>query len=226
MHIGDEPVIAFCYLRKTNDLKNACFLSKKHLFVKEKGILSPFPLESVQDTSFGHRLILLPLVIGGILTPLSLHALFHHYFNIWLLFSLAFIGVILIYYGIQGTNVFTVHTAIKNYDFFIPSSTVHLKSFSSYVRVYQRNKEALDFYYFIYPKQLWQQAQKIGEFIPDKPIRLYFNYQMKQVNMRHDEVVLSFPSGRAQVSFRNAANNEELIPVIHHKIPLEYIKEV
>ncbi|MBL3656399.1 hypothetical protein [Fulvivirga sediminis] len=226
MHIGDESVIAFCYLRKAKDMKNACFLSKNHLFVKEKGILSPFSLESIQEISFGHRLILLPLVIGGILTPLSLHALFHHYFNVWLLFSLAFIGVLLIYYGVQGTKVLTIHTSIKNYDFFIPSPTVHLKSFSSYVRTFIRNKEALDFYYFVYPKHQWVNAQKNGEFIPDEPIRLYFNYQMKQLQIRPDEVILSFPNGSAQVSFLSSSNNEELEPVIHHKIPLEYIKEV
>ena len=223
MHVAGEAILALCYFKKEGDQNNALYLSKDHLFVREKGVLSNFEIDAIQNITFGHRVILLPIIIGGILAPLSLHALLNHYYNIWLLFSLVLVGVMLIYYGIQGTEVITLHTAVKNYDYFISSKSLNLESYVSYVKAYKSDPSITEKFYMKIAKDDWVCARQQGVLSIEKSARLYYLHEFRNIAKSEEDVIVSISAGITNVRFQESSEHTYLIPVIDQNIPIEYL---
>ena len=92
-----------------------------------------FERKSIKKLEIRHRILWLPLVLGGILTPFAVVALIKTTGAFWLLFILALVGLVLFYYGSSGSDSFTVTTPVKDYDYFIDRNKPHLKAFIHFV---------------------------------------------------------------------------------------------
>lgn len=172
MEIGEDTIIAQCYILKKGDENNICYLSADNLFIKSKGIVSHFPIDSIMNISFKHKILLMPIIFGGILAPFALIAVFNGYYNVWLMLSLMMGGLAILYYGIEGGQTMSVQTNVKEYDFFLKSVSPNLKSFVSFVINYQHRGEDALIYYFTLSEDHWHQAQSLGYIDSDEPILL------------------------------------------------------
>jgi len=216
MHINDEAIIATSYIAKDGDNNNRCFLSKNTLFVKYRGKMEHYSLESVSDIQFKHKLILFPLIAGGVIAPLCLLALLNSIGNPWLLLSGMVAGLLMIYYGYEGTPTLSINSKIKEYDFFIKKPTPNLLAFVKYVRqIYTFGPDGYFFYLDKLPKK-----EKDSYFFEHATKLLYYEDQLKLASC--------FKIDPLQVAenFTLKSIDNTITPVLIGKVNAEYITPV
>ena len=114
-----EDSLAFCYLTEPPDERQMVLVTKDEIIVRSRQNAKVFNLDSIQAMDTGHKVILFPAIIGGITCPLFLVAAFNNVGELWLMMSLAFGGLLAVYYGLSGTESFILKTKVKDFDFFI-----------------------------------------------------------------------------------------------------------
>lgn len=228
MYIEGEPVLAFCYIHKQGDEDNMCYLSKEKLFIRYKKKLHVFLNENVQEISFESKFFLFPLVIGGIITPLSIHALLHTFINPWLLLIVMVMGLFLMYYGWEGSVAMTIKTKVHDHYFFIRSTTPNLEAFSEYVRFFISNDEKERKFYFIENIEVWEETKRQDNLKMDQPLLLYNWSDVRQIPLKPEQVLLAVDpiENDIPISFVTTSNKRKLQPVITDNIPVHLIKEV
>jgi hypothetical protein len=100
---------AVCYLGKEGDENNMITLDKEKLSVIKNGKRNEFDISDMLQASAGHKRLLLPLILGGIISPLSLIAIYENTFSPFLLLAVFFAGLFLLYLGITGSEVLIVY---------------------------------------------------------------------------------------------------------------------
>lgn len=145
MFVDDEPIIAECPLEKGSSNK-MCYLSFERLLISTGARIHKFDLSQISKFAFKKKLLLLPLIFGGILAPLSLIALINDLLNVWTMLISFMAGSLLIYYGIEGRNTLSIVTNIKEYDFFIDSASKNLRAFLAFVEKIKSQKGPPKFY--------------------------------------------------------------------------------
>lgn len=127
--------IASCHLKEPGDDGNCLLLSTSSLTVIRKGKEKKYALTPLLRLEINHRLLLGPLVGGGLLCSISLIALFT--LNEWpmLLLILAMGGLLLIYYGFSGVPVLTLKEDKIRYDIVLSGLNEALPAF---VRFFNR----------------------------------------------------------------------------------------
>lgn len=224
MHIEGEPVIAYGYIKKNGDDNNVCYLSKERLFIRYKKRMTSFDNESIKGISFEHRLLLFPLVAGGIMTPLSIHALLHAYGDPWILLSLMVLGLLLMYYGWEGSSTMTIQTPIKDYDYFIHKPSANLKAFAEFVQHYISDDERARMFYFTMSKHEWANIRD-GEMMNIKgPLRLSNWKEICQQKPEKDLIILGIDPVPSNIRIVMKQAGEVLQPVIEDNIPVEHIR--
>ncbi|ELR68230.1 hypothetical protein C900_00645 [Fulvivirga imtechensis AK7] len=228
MHIEGEPVIAFCYIGRSGDENNVCFLTRENLFVRYKKRLTSFNNNSIKEITFEHKLLLFPMVTGGIMAPLSIHALLNSFMNPWLMLSTMIAGLFLMYIGWEGTSTMTVSTNVKDYYFFIKNITPNLISFADYANVFIADNEHGKKFYFLMKRSEWEQTKASGIFKQPQPLLLYNWSDMAGKSHPADQILLAIDPVEADIniSFITHPNKDKLRPVISHNIPVEHIMEV
>ena len=174
MHIENEAIIATAYIGRQGDEKNQCFLSRDKLFIKYRGKITSFDLSEVKDLLFGHKMLLFPVVVGGIIAPLCLLALIRDFGNVWVVLSGAIAGLLLAYYGYEGSPTLTIVTKIKEFDFFIKGPTPNLKAFFKYGRQIIFFKEKGVLLYFQLPDEQIFLLKESGHLSISEPIPLLY----------------------------------------------------
>lgn len=130
----DETIEALCYIGKKGDEKNKCLLTNKYLIVIRRGRPHYFPVENIHNISLNQRILLLPLISGGIIVPLCLLLIFRNAFHAWPILFLLFGGIFLLYLGFSGQWAITVQTHIKEYDVFINEVSPNLRAFLKFIQ--------------------------------------------------------------------------------------------
>ena len=120
-----ENVLDYC----TIDFDGFMKLTNQRLIVYEDQKLMKFPIQEVSNLEIGYKKFILPVIIGGIIAPLSLLAAFAGYFQFWIGMGLFITGLLLFYYGMQGGHQVIVHGPQADYKFFIDERTKQIEAF-------------------------------------------------------------------------------------------------
>ncbi|WP_020529387.1 hypothetical protein [Flexithrix dorotheae] len=88
-----------------------------------------FPLKQVKPIEINFRYFIIPLITGGIVTPLSLVAFFNQFLPRWPGIAFIFVGAMLIYYGLKGTYQVAIKTWNDQYAFFVDEKNSELEAF-------------------------------------------------------------------------------------------------
>ncbi len=215
MYVNNEPVVAQCYLQKKLDEANVCYLSPQHLFIRQFNRLHSFSLDTIRSIEFKHKLLLFPLIAGGIISPLSLIALFNDILNIWLMMGTFIGGLLSMYYGMEGSSTLTVVTSIKEFDFFLKTPSKNLKAFISFVLKYSREGAAVA-YYFHVSEEKWSEAVKTGQLVLTGSLKLTETAASKK-----DYVTLRIEPLSAGIEVKYLYDEfKELAPFIEGTIPV------
>jgi hypothetical protein len=96
---------AVCYFGKEGDEKNMLTLDKKNLSIVKNGKRDDYDISDMQQASKGHKRLLLPLILGGVVSPLSIIAIYDNTFSPFILLGVLFVGLLLLYIGQTGSDV-------------------------------------------------------------------------------------------------------------------------
>jgi hypothetical protein len=101
-------------LTNTNKLQ----LTNKHLIMQYPNKHLAFPLHTVRRVRVAFRRLLLPLISGGISTPLFAVALWNQLINFWFGIGIVMAGLSLLYYGWLGTHQVSIDFAQNTFNYF------------------------------------------------------------------------------------------------------------
>lgn len=210
MFIDGEPVIAQCPLEPGQKDKN-CYLSYERLIIATSWRKNRFNLNEIIELSFKHKLLLLPLVVGGILAPFSLIAIFNDVINLWLMLILFMSGSLLIYYGFEGRNTLSITTTLKEYDYFINTPSQNLKAFLKFVMKI-RDQKGEPRYYLAIASEIDNNTGSVFNF--EKEVELFENPPQRE---KATIFVLEPLRSGVQVIYRTR-DNGEVTPFVTGKI--------
>jgi len=118
-----ETTLANSTLTSTQSLQ----LTNKHLVVKQPNYSLLYPLHTITKVSVAFKRLLLPLIGGGISTPLFAVAVWNHLFNFWLGIGILMAGLSLLYYGWLGTHQVSIQVAEHQVHYFADQKTQELE---------------------------------------------------------------------------------------------------
>lgn len=171
---------AFCYLYREGDEKNKALLTDEKFYVIHNKRIFEFQVENITNLSVNLRKLMLPLIIGGILSSFSLIAIFKDIFNPYVVLITLLSGLLALYTGWTGQWNFTVETRIKEYDFSIPSITDNLKVFIDFFNQFKFQAPQI---FLVVPKSWWRQPTNDQEWIelPERPCKGYTLEQLDRI---------------------------------------------
>jgi hypothetical protein len=124
---------AIVYLLSEGDNKNKVLISDDQLLVIHKNQKQILALKDISKLESAHKKMLLPLILGGIITPFAFLSYFVNLFHPWIhLFSIL-AGMFLFYYGWMGKSAFTI--VFKKGDeliYYLPSISKNLDAFMDF----------------------------------------------------------------------------------------------
>ncbi|WPP47943.1 DUF952 domain-containing protein [Catalinimonas niigatensis] len=161
-----EETIAIAYLQQAEDKENKCTLTSERLMVVYRGNINSFDRHHIKALDFNKRRLLLPLVSGGIMAPLSLLTIFLNLYNPWPLMFILFLGMALFYLGWQQHPVLTVTDSVKEHDFFLKEISPNLSAFVSFARQLIFQGSSLMFYPL--PLEEWEAIENQEECRPQE----------------------------------------------------------
>ena len=124
-----EKVLALCYLHAVNDEFNKCLLTNERLIVVYGEKYHYFQLDHVTNITFQIRRSMAPLLMGGIVAPLSLLAIFKNVFDPWLVMIVFFLSLYSFYFGWLGHTALSVEEGKTFHDFILKSTSSNLRAF-------------------------------------------------------------------------------------------------
>lgn len=227
-------VKAFVFLREEGDENNKCIYTDKYLIVTIKGKRHYFELTNLKGIEIHARKLLLPLVFGGFVVPLSLVAIFRDYFDPYVIILTIFVGLYSIYIGWSGIDQLSVNLKNEVLNFSLPALTDHFKAFVKYVNATLsedtagQKQESL--IYFAVKKEVVKKFYNSG-LIPveeNQRGRRAATYQQMQTvrsTLQVDEVILSIDPHilKAGIKYQFDPELEQLCPFIFGDINTEAI---
>ena len=147
----ENQIWAVCYLRQEGDERNVLKLDNLNLTIRKRGRIRKFTISEIDHISLGHKRLLLPFIIGGILSPLALIAIYENAYPPFLLLSLFFVGLFLLYLGWTGSDVISIHVSTDKLDqVFVRNIPYHVSRFFDFFNTFiSKSNEAQYFYHIL-----------------------------------------------------------------------------
>lgn len=132
----DNEIIAFVYLLKEGNRKNMCLVDSTTLILISGGKKKTFSLQEIRRLSFTHKLLLLPIVLGGSFGPFFFIALLSGHFPpiVSLLGFLA--SILFLYLGFSGRQALKVETLNDVHETFLSGVSENIRSFVDFVNAF------------------------------------------------------------------------------------------
>jgi uncharacterized protein (DUF952 family) len=218
----EEELIAKCYLDKESDDGNISYFTSSSLHVILNNKTHSFSNYWIKKIGFKQKKYLIPIVLGGIVGPLSALGLFQYYLNHWAMLSIMMAAILSIYYGIEGGLALCIETPIKEYDLFIKKTTPQLQAFIAFVGNSLSGNQ-IGFYFQI-NHQEWERAKELGFYEPpNSGIRLTNSIPASETQ----NVILQIITKELTFEVKyHLQKDGSLAPMIYDEIPLNQIKKI
>jgi hypothetical protein len=109
-------------------------LTDKQVRIVHKRKRKEIPLRYLQGISLEFKRLMLPLIIGGIIWPLSIVGLFSHYLTIFTGMAFLMTGLLLFYYGYRGAWQLNFHLKGQNISLFVDERMPSLDNFIHFAK--------------------------------------------------------------------------------------------
>lgn len=125
---------AFVYLLSEGDSSNKAVVSEDMIMIIRKGQKNIYLLRDIKKLEIENKKLLLPLIAGGIISPLAILSYFVNIFQPLLHLVSLLLGLLLFYVGWAGKSSFTLKQRMGNdLNFYLPSISKNLLAFVNYV---------------------------------------------------------------------------------------------
>jgi hypothetical protein len=220
----DEKNIAICYFLKEGDDRYTGELTDRRLIIRREKKSNEFPIQGIRSLNINHRKLLVPIVFGGVFTPLIAVGYFEDFFHPVIAVTLMLAGILTFYLGWLGQQVLTVNEIQGHMDFPVEDPGENVKAFIEYTNQFIEN-EPLEFRSLYL---LGERQSKKPEVI-DPPVALYTYRQIR-------EKLLSDPGTRdfviwaidplktgTEIKYERLQDDPGLRPVLKGKIKPEAV---
>lgn len=99
-------------------------LGTKKLSIIKKGETVSFYLKNIQNVSLELKKMILPILLGGTIAPLTFLDILKNGNNTWWAISVAFSALLLLYYGLRGRYQLKISLDYSEHHFFIKDKNV------------------------------------------------------------------------------------------------------
>jgi hypothetical protein len=222
MFFEGEPVHALCYLSEEGDLKNRAFLTEQSVILCRKGRIYRYERMAIKSVSLRQRIYLIPVIAGGIMTPLAIVALINDMGSLWILLILILSGMFLLYYGIVGGPAFTISTSVKEYDVFLSFISPPLRSFVRYIN-WQLMKQD-DKLYMQVPLEFWKKIQQEGTVPSGTKVYLHQRELRQQSGLKI--LAINAHSQEIKLNFMHDPLVEKDVITLGEAVPVTFIQEI
>lgn len=225
--------IAKCYLYNEGDEKNRSLLFEESLIFYIKNSKKEFPVKQILEIEFKIKRLLAPLIIGGVVAPLSLVALYQYLFNPWLLMILFFSGVLLFYYGWSGMPSVSVSTTYGEYNILVHTVSDNLKTYIKFVNdnLPLKNKEGFLLYLPI-SINVYNNLKENREIFSDhKKIKLLTKDQLYEMSEKERIkfpyiAIIDLRELDKEIKYEKTGMEKDLHPYMSGSVRMAYIKEI
>ena len=225
-HYKNKPVISLCPLGPGPfDINNICLLTNDNIIIVKKGKEHSFDLKDILQIEIKHKVLLLPAVSGGILMPLFLVGTFNNMGDLWVMMSLAFGGLMLLYYGLAGSDTLSITTKVKEYDIFILHPQKELRRFVDFVNTVGLSPFGPENYFCIVMDDYqWAVTQSAGKFavLPEGKT-LYGRNNLPQMTNRLAFLIDS-PFAKGMRIDYVCNKDGQLLPTLFSDVPIGFLK--
>jgi hypothetical protein len=234
-HIDESAAKAIVFLHQRNDHKNKAMVTAEDLVIVRKSKPHFYKIENIKSLSFRQRKFLLPLVAGGILTPLGIVAMFGNYFNPYIVVLLILTGIYLLYEGFVDRWSLNIQGFSNEESISLLYVSDNLRAFIDFVsghlpHVADSTREK-GYLYLVIPETLWKTPDQEGPI--DLGSAMYQAYTQEQWvrskrSVDPDQVVLVADPWRApvRIHYENDRESGMLRPHITGLVPRETIVNV
>lgn len=142
---------AFVYLLSEGDDKNKLFISDEKLLIIRKNQRKTIVLKNVARLKIENKKQLLPLILGGIITPFAFLSFFINLFMPWIHLISVMVGLLLFYLGWVGKSALILK--FKNGDelvYYLPSISKNLIAFIDFANAILQQTQSTIFADLIY----------------------------------------------------------------------------
>ena len=164
--------IALCFL-KNNDYNNCLYLTDENFTVKMKGKTYSYDLNSIKQLHWTNKQLLLPIILGGLTSSLSVVSYMNNLLHPWFLILLFMSGVLAIYYGFIGSPALEIKLKDQKEFYLIREKNIFLQEFTDFVNLYLIRRETPE-YFITVTEDEWEKAKKSGYFVVKEPQELFY----------------------------------------------------
>ena len=236
-HIDEKSAIAIVFLHSRNDSRNRAILTSEDLIIIRKAKSHIFALDNIRLLAFHKRKLLLPLIMGGILVPLGLVAMFGDYFNPYLVVLLILSGIYLFYEGFNERWTLTVHGLSSDVNFSLFFVSDNLRAFVDFVNGQLPSASGTvrkqGYIYLLLPLELW--TGSAGSDNIDLGTTIHKAYTRRQWVAKKDRddpdqvhVILTLNPLKAwtRINYDHDRDTGEFRPLVHGILSKDAIVEV
>lgn len=222
MFFEGEPVQALCYLSQEGDIKNRAFLTDQSVIFSRKGRIYRYERGAIKSVSLRQRIFLMPIIAGGIMTPLAIVALINDMGNLWILLIMILTGMFLLYYGIVGGPAITITTSVKEYDIFLSFISPQVRSFVRYINWQLLSQD--DNLYMEVSQEMWKRIQQQGE-VPSGT-KVYLHKRELGQSSGSKIIAIQAHSQEIKLQFIHDPSDEKDTITLGQAVPVTFIHEI
>ena len=128
-----EQPLAQVFLKRAEDTDHQLWLTHRHLWVLRGTLRERFLLQEVNQLVFRHRMLLFPVILGGVSLAFSLLAIARESLGPFGLLLFFFASFFFFYYGLNGQRVLSVEMGGMVYDVPLKQTHPHHRDFVNFV---------------------------------------------------------------------------------------------
>ena len=124
---------AFVFLLSEGDPDNKMMISEDQIMIIRKGRKKIYVLQDIEKLKIENKKLLLPIIAGGIISPLAVLSYFVNMFHPLLHLISVMAGLFLFYIGWAGKSSLTIKKRSYELNYYLPSISKNLEAFIEYV---------------------------------------------------------------------------------------------
>lgn len=179
----DTKIIATCYLYAESNNDELCICTNANIQIKSKSKHIIAPLTDIKSIKIIKKKLLFPIIVGGVVAPLTLLAILFNLFNPEILQAILVLAGISFYYGYFGKDAIQIEYRAASEILLLKKRMSHLAQFVEYINGCLMTSFNIDYASLYLSADSEDQRHIAGNHnLPEKPRHLVTFQELKRNN--------------------------------------------
>lgn len=212
--------IAKCFI-KPDDPGNCLYLSDEEFVVALNNKYYHYNIEELQSLQWMNKILLLPMVSGGIMVSLSVFAYMNDVLHPWIFMPLLLIGFLLFYYGITGAPALVLTIKQHQEQYLFKKLNNFLPEFTDFINQYIVRRSLPDYFIHV-PHAQYMAAKASGVLKISEPLEIF---PSPSKTIETVSLHLDMSKFKSSIVYTRVGQNNDLKPFVTEDILLSAIQE-